>query len=35
MYVPQDIESNKDGVYYDTVYSNHGYTAEQKSVAHG
>ena len=35
MYVPQDMESGRDTVYYDTVYSNDGYTPEQKSVGHG
>ena len=35
MYVPQDMESDEDTVYYDTAYSNDGYTPELQSVGHG
>ena len=35
MYVPQDMESDKDAVYCDTVYSKDGYTPEHKSVGLG
>ena len=35
MYVPQDMETDKDAVYCDTVYSNDRYTPEQKSVGLG
>lgn len=35
MCVLQNMESDKDAVYCDTVYSNDGYTSEQKSVEHG
>ena len=35
IHVPQDMESEKDTVYYDTVYSNDGYMPELKSVGRG
>ena len=31
MYVLQDMESDKEIVYYDTVYSNNDYTPEQRN----